>query len=285
MAAAMKIWIENNIHILQTSFNSTSRFARLKEAKVFVAGRKVYIRFKCTTGDAMGMNMISKGVEEALKALTKQFPEADVLALSGNMCTDKKPAAINWTEGRGKSVVADCVIPGEVVRDVLKTSVEALCNLNYSKNLVGSALAGAIGGFNAHASNIVSALYLATGQDPAQNIESSNCLTLMEPTNDGKDLYLSVNMPSIEVGTIGGGTSLAGQSACLQMLGVKGASKETPGANASQLARLVAATVMAGEISLMSALSSGHLIKSHLALNRKPTASPSAPAVTEEPTH
>jgi len=140
--------------------------------------------------------------------------------------------------------------------------------VNVAKNLIGSAIAGSIGGFNAHASNIVTAMFLATGQDPAQNIESSNCMTLMEPVNDGRDLYVSVTMPSIEVGTVGGGTALPGQSACLSLLGVKGAHKDTPGTNAKQLARLVAATVMAGEISLVSALSSGHLIKSHMELNR-----------------
>lgn len=85
------------------------------------------------------------------------------------------------------------------MKKVLKTSVEALVELNTIKNLAGSAVAGALGGFNAHASNIVSAIYIATGQDPAQNVESSNCLTMMEAVNDGKDLHISVTMPSIEV--------------------------------------------------------------------------------------
>lgn len=85
------------------------------------------------------------------------------------------------------------------MKKVLKTSIEALVELNTIKNLAGSAVAGALGGFNAHASNIVSAIYIATGQDPAQNIESSNCLTMIEAVNDGKDLHISVTMPSIEV--------------------------------------------------------------------------------------
>jgi len=275
MCAEVKKFVEEELHLLANAFNSTSRFARLKEVRAFVAGRKIFLRFKCTTGDAMGMNMISKGVEESLKIVLDRFPEARVISLSGNVCTDKKPAAINWTEGRGKSIVADAVVKGEVIADILKTSVDALVNLNYSKNLIGSAVAGSIGGFNAHASNLVTALYLATGQDCAQNVESSSCLTLMEPTNNGRDLYISVNMPSIEVGTIGGGTQLPGQSSCLQLLGLKGANHEQPGANAAQLARVVAATVMAGELSLMSALATGHLIKSHLSLNRKPSSIPS----------
>jgi len=119
--------------------------------------------------------------------------------VAGNYCSDKKPAAVNWIEGRGKSVVCEATIKGEVVNKVLKARVGALVELNTLKNLAGSAVAGAMGGFNAHASNIVSAIFIATGQDPAQNVESSNCITMMEPVNHGKDLHISVTMPSIEV--------------------------------------------------------------------------------------
>jgi len=96
-------------------------------------------------------------------------------------------------------VVCEAIIKGDVVRKVLKTNVNTLVELNMLKNLTGSAMAGALGGFNAHASNIVSAIYIATGQDPAQNVESSHCITMMEPLNGGEDLHVSVTMPSIEV--------------------------------------------------------------------------------------
>jgi hypothetical protein len=106
---------------------------------------------------------------------------------------------VNWIEGRGKSVVCEAVIKEDVVKKVLKTNVQSLVELNTIKNLAGSAIAGALGGFNAHASNIVTAIFIATGQDPAQNVESSHCITMLEPINDGKDLHISVTMPSIEV--------------------------------------------------------------------------------------
>eukprot|EP01133_Synstelium_polycarpum_P007387 gene7387-8622_t len=281
-SAELKKWIENqeNFYQIATAFNSTSRFARLKSIKVVMAGRLVYLRFKSSTGDAMGMNMVSKGVEKALEVLTEYFPEMEVLSLSGNVCTDKKPSAINWVEGRGKSVVCEALITGDIVRDVLKTTVESLVSLNIDKNLIGSAMAGSIGGFNAHASNIVTALYIATGQDPAQNVESSNCITLMEPMNNGADLYISVTMPSIEVGTVGGGTHLPAQSACLDLLKVRGANVERPGANSEQLARVVAGAVMAGELSLMSALAAGHLVRSHLKHNRKSDSKPQADTIS-----
>nr|AHI87506.1 3-hydroxy-3-methylglutaryl-coenzyme A reductase [Gobiocypris rarus] len=270
-AAEVKAWLESTegFKIIKEAFDQTSRFARLERLLIGLASRNLYIRFQSKTGDAMGMNMISKGTEQALARLKEEFPELQVLAVSGNYCTDKKPAAINWIEGRGKSVVCETSIPAKVVKEILKTSTAALVDVNINKNLVGSAMAGSIGGYNAHAANIVAAIYIACGQDPAQTVGSSNCITIMEASGTtGEDLYISCTMPSIELGTVGGGANLPPQQACLQMLGVLGASQECPGENARQLAKVVCATVLAGELSLMSALAAGHLVKSHMTHNR-----------------
>ncbi|KAL8143672.1 hypothetical protein V2J09_016704 [Rumex salicifolius] len=269
-AADLKMFLENteNFETLSLTFNRSSRFAKLQHIKCAIAGKNLYTRFSCSTGDAMGMNMVSKGVQNVLEFLRSDFPDMDVIGISGNYCSDKKPAAVNWIEGRGKSVVCEAVIKAEVVNKVLKTNVASLVELNMLKNLTGSAMAGALGGFNAHAANIVSAIYIATGQDPAQNVESSHCITMMEAINDGKDLHVSVTMPSIEVGTVGGGTQLASQSACLNLLGVKGANRETPGGNARLLSTIVAGSVLAGELSLMSAIAAGQLVNSHMKYNR-----------------
>lgn len=269
-AAQLKFFLEDplNFDILSVVFSRSGRFARLQRIQCSIAGKNLYMRFSCSTGDAMGMNMVSKGVQNILDFLQSDFPDMDVIGISGNFCSDKKPAAVNWIEGRGKSVVCEAVITDEVVRKVLKTTVAAIVELNMLKNLAGSAVAGAMGGFNAQAANIVSAVFIATGQDPAQNIESSHCITMMESVNDGKDLHISVTMPSIEVGTVGGGTQLASQSACLNLLGVKGASKGSSGSNSRVLAAIVAGAVLAGELSLMSAIAAGHLVNSHLKYNR-----------------
>lgn len=269
-AATCKVWIEEGegFAVLKKAFESTSRFAKLISLKCALAGRTLYIRFTLRTGDAMGMNMAGKASNASLDALCERFPTAKVVALSANYCTDKKPAAINWIDGRGKSVVAEAVIPGNIVKTVLKTDVKTLVNLNWKKNLMGSAMAGSIGGFNAHASNILTAMFLATGQDPAQNVESSMCMTLMEAVNDDQDLLISCSMPCIEVGTVGGGTILGPQSAMLEFLGVAGAHPTEPGANARRLARIICAAVMAGELSLMSALAANQLISAHMKLNR-----------------
>ncbi|KAH8723791.1 3-hydroxy-3-methylglutaryl-coenzyme A reductase [Phaeosphaeriaceae sp. PMI808] len=281
-AGAAKNWLDSDEgqQTMKDAFNSTSRFARLRSLKSAIAGKNVYVRFRATTGDAMGMNMISKGVEHALTVMATDcgFDDMKVVTVSGNYCTDKKAAAINWIDGRGKGVVAEATIPGKVVNSVLKCGVDDLVQMNISKNLIGSAMAGAMGGFNAHAANIVAAIFLATGQDPAQVVESANCITIMNNVNG--DLQISVSMPSIEVGTIGGGTILEPQSAMLDLLGVRGAHPTSPGDNARQLARVIAAGVLAGELSLNSALCAGHLVKAHMAHNRSNVQTPVTGAQT-----
>jgi hydroxymethylglutaryl-CoA reductase (NADPH) len=271
-AAHLKLWCETPQHFstLQRAFESTTSFGKLLKCAPTVAGRNVYLRLTCFSGDAMGMNMVSKGSLAVIETLQREFPELVLVALSGNMCTDKKAAATNWLEGRGKSIVVEATIPKDVVTNTLKTTVHSMVQTNLHKNLIGSAMAGALGGFNAHASNIVTAVFLATGQDPAQNVESSNCITLLEETEEG-DLWISCTMPSIEVGTVGGGTSLPAQAACLQAMGVRGGGA-TPGAHAQKLAQIVASATLAGELSLLAALAANTLVQAHMQHNRKPAA-------------
>ena len=278
-AAALKKWCaaEENYAQLEAAFNGTTNFGKLQSVDCTVAGRNVYMRFCCMSGDAMGMNMVSKGCLAAIAVLEELFPDLILVAISGNMCTDKKPAAINWILGRGKSVVVEAVIPQRIVTTVLKSSVHDMIETNKQKNHIGSAMAGSIGGFNAHAANIVTAVFLATGQDPAQNVESSNCLTIMEYAEDMESLHVSVTMPSIEVGTVGGGTSLPAQAGCLDICGVRGAAKgegSSPGDNARKLAMIVGSAVLAGELSLIAALAANHLVRSHMQHNRKPASTP-----------
>lgn len=266
-----KRWMETkeNFDTIKTAFDSTSRFARLQDLLIAMDGRHLYIRFIALTGDAMGMNMVSKGAEMALRVIQKHFTDMQIVSLSGNFCSDKKPAAVNWIKGRGKRVVCETIIPSDKLRSILKTNARTLVHCNKLKNLSGSAMAGSIGGNNAHAANMVTAVFIATGQDPAQNVTSSNCSTNMELCGENEeDLYLSCTMPSLEVGTVGGGTVLPGQGSLLSVLGIQGANATHPGENAKQLARIICATVMAGEISLMAALVTNDLVKSHMRHNR-----------------
>uniref|UniRef100_A0A8C2IVY3 3-hydroxy-3-methylglutaryl-coenzyme A reductase n=1 Tax=Cyprinus carpio TaxID=7962 RepID=A0A8C2IVY3_CYPCA len=243
-AAEVKGWLETpeGFSAVKQAFDHTSRFARLDRLQVSLAGRNLYIRFQSQTGDAMGMNMLSKGTEQALSRLQERYPDMRLLAVSGNYCTDKKSAAVNWIHGRGKSTVCEAVVPARVVREVLKSSTAALVELNISKNLVGSAMAGSIGGFNAHAANVVAAIYIACGQVFSFNENHFSFLCAVDELN----AVLCVD----------------------QMLGVHGSSDQCPGENSRTLARIVCATVLAGELSLMAALTAGHLVKSHMTHNR-----------------
>jgi hydroxymethylglutaryl-CoA reductase (NADPH) len=270
-AAQAKRWMETpeNFQTIKLAFDSTSRFARLQELLITMDGPQLYVRFRAFTGDAMGMNMVSKGAEMALRIVQRQFSDMQIISLSGNFCSDKKPAAINWIKGRGKRVVCEARVSEEVLRTLLKTDAKTLVQCNKLKNMAGSAMAGSIGGNNAHAANMVTAIFIATGQDPAQNITSSNCSTQMELHGENsKDLYITCTMPSLEVGTVGGGTVLPGQSTCLEVLGVRGAHQTHPAENSKKLARIICATVMAGELSLMAALVNSDLVKSHMKHNR-----------------
>lgn len=212
---------EDNKRKMSTAFNLTSSHGKFLNYTMYPVNREIHIRFEAQTGDAMGMNMCSKGVESALKEMQRAFPSMEIVTLSGNMCTDKKAAGINWINGRGKSVECNAELPANVVQQVFKVSVDSMIDRWKSKVMVGSALAASIGGFNSQAANILTAIFIATGQDPAQNVTSSNCMLILEKDSKGS-LVVCCTMPSIECGTVGGGTILGDQSRYLQMMGVKG---------------------------------------------------------------
>ena len=242
----------------------TTRFGELVSVEPFVAGNNVYLRFAFDTKDAMGMNMVTIATDAIVNLISDEFGVYPV-SLSGNMCTDKKPAAINNILGRGKTVVAEVEIPEDIIKRKLRSTPESMADVNYRKNLLGSARAGAIG-FNAHAANIIAAMYIACGQDAAHVVEGSSAIVTMEVTKYGS-LYCSVTLPSLPVGTVGGGTGIGTQKDCLNLLGVAGAG-DPPGTNSKKLAEIVASAVLAGEISLIGAQAAGHLARAHAQLGR-----------------
>ncbi|SHH52420.1 hydroxymethylglutaryl-CoA reductase (NADPH) [Halobaculum gomorrense] len=263
-AEALSSWVRDNVGALREAAESTTSHGELKEATPYVVGNTVFVRFGYDTKDAMGMNMATIATEEACDVIEAETT-ASLVALSGNLCTDKKPAAINAVEGRGRTVAADVSVPRETVEGTLKTTPEAVAEVNTRKNLVGSAKAGSLG-FNAHVANSVAAMFLATGQDAAQVVEGANAITTAEVDGDG-DLYVSVTIASLEVGTVGGGTTLPTQSEALDVLGIRGGG-DPAGSNADALAEAVAVAALAGELSLLSALASRNLSSAHASLGR-----------------
>ncbi len=242
----------------------TTRFGKLLSVKPFVTGTYVYLRFSYDTKDAMGMNMVTIATDAVMHLIEDEFG-AHPVTLSGNMCTDKKPASISTILGRGKTVVAEVTIPKEVVKETLKCTPESMFEVNYSKNLLGSARAGALG-FNAHSANIIAAIYLACGQDVAHVVEGSTAITSMELTKY-EEIHCTVTLPALPVGTVGGGTGLGTQRDCLNILGVAGAG-DVPGTNSKKFAEIVASAVLAGEVNLIGAQAAGHLARAHAQLGR-----------------
>ncbi|MFB6211634.1 MAG: hydroxymethylglutaryl-CoA reductase (NADPH) [Halobacteriales archaeon] len=256
-------WVDANTDTLAAAAESTTEHGELLFVDPYVVGDSVFLRFGFDTKDAMGMNMVTIATREAAEVVEAETP-ASLVALSGNLCTDKKPAAINAIEGRGRTVTADVVIPHETVEEQLHTTPAAIAEINTRKNHVGSAKAGSLG-FNAQAANVVAAMFLATGQDGAQVVEGSNTITTIDVRED--DLYASVTLSSLEVGTVGGGTTLPTQREALSLLGVDGGG-DPPGANADALAEVIAVGALAGELSLLGALGSRHLSSAHSDLGR-----------------
>ncbi len=251
-------WVGDNIDAIREAAESTTRRGKLLGIEAFPNGRNLYLRFSYSTADAMGMNMCTIATEAAARKI-EEATGAVLVSVSGNMCTDKKPAMINMLSGRGKTVLADCLVPSAEVKSRMGAEVDSVVETNYRKNLVGSSMAGSLGQ-NAHVANMLAAMFIATGQDPAQVVEGSMTSTLCE--NVDGDLYISVRIPALEVGSVGGGTKLATQSEMLDMMGCRGEGK------ALKLAEVMAVAVLAGELSTLGAQAAGHLGKAHAELGR-----------------
>ncbi len=257
-AVEVILWISEHTKEIDDAVSATTKHGRLINIETYPNGRSLHLRFSFQTGDAMGMNMATIA-SEAVCRLIEENTGATLVSVSGNMCTDKKPSSINLILGRGKYVIAEARIPKDIVESKLHADVKMIVETNERKNLIGSAMAGSLG-YNAHAANMLAAVYIATGQDPAHVVDGSLCMTTCEDV-DG-DLYISVRVPALEVGTVGGGTRLPTQSAALEMIDCLGEGK------ARKLAEIVAVTVLAGELSTLGAQAAGQLGRAHSQLGR-----------------
>ena len=258
-------WLENQNTVMQEVVAATSSYCRLKSWHYQIVSRLLYIRFTFKTGEAAGHNMATKAAEALLTWLLSAHPDLHYVSISANICTDKKPQAINGILGRGKSVIAEVTIPRELCQSMLRTSPEKIVNLNLKKNWIGSCLAGSIRTANAHFANMLLAFYLATGQDAANIVEGSQGMTHTEVI-DG-DLYFSVNLPNIILGAYGNGKQLPFVKKNLELLRCDRITSD--GESSQKLAMIGAAVVLCGELSLLAAQTNKEeLMRSHIALER-----------------
>lgn len=249
---------------LKTVVAGTSRFTQLIEWNFQIVGNQLFLRLSAKTGDASGHNMITKAADNVIQFLQNAYADLRYVSISGNYCVDKKVSAVNGILGRGKSVIAEILIPREVCLRKLKTSPEKIVSLNIKKNLLGSLVAGSLRSANAHFANLLYAIYLATGQDVANIVEGSQGIVYAEMR--GEDLYFSVSIPNIIVGTVGNGKEVDFAKENLKMMGCH----DLPNGQASRrLAIIVAATVLCGEISLLAAQTNyGELMRAHVEFER-----------------
>ncbi|PSQ93192.1 MAG: 3-hydroxy-3-methylglutaryl-CoA reductase, partial [Proteobacteria bacterium SW_6_67_9] len=210
--------------------------------------------------------MVTLACDQVIQELITPATGVDCVSLSGNYCVDKKPAAVNAQEGRGKRIFAEVELSESVLREALKTTAADLSEVQYRKNLLGSAAAGSMG-MNAHYANMVAAFFVATGQDIAQVSEGAIGVTCIEPRPEDS-VYVSIFMPDVPLGAVGGGTGLQTQEDALSLMNVSPDSDD-PGTAVMRLTEILGATVLAGELSLMSALSSHHLASAHRELGRQ----------------
>lgn len=264
LAQALELsdYIENNFEELRKVAETTTRHGKVLDMKSYQVGNDVYVRLLMHCGEASGHNMTTKTGTVLAKYLVEKFAGLQYGSDSGNMCTDKKAAAINAITGRGKTVITEITIPRETCEQYLKTTPEELEKLNIKKNLQGSIAAGSQFSANAHYANIIGAMYVATGQDIANIVEGSYGITQVKVTEKG-DLYFTTTHPCLIVGTVGNGKNGESQLKSLEKLNCL--QKDKPnGFNSQRLAAIIAAATAMGELSLLADLTqNGRLIAAH----------------------
>jgi hydroxymethylglutaryl-CoA reductase (NADPH) len=252
-------WLDEHVEQIAAAAQETTKSGRLLDIQKFSAARMLYTRFNFATGDAAGQNMTGKATFAACAWIKQHYPGELHFLLEGQLATDKKSSTVNMLHTRGKRVVAEITLPAALVEQHLNVSTDKL----FKARLIGN-LGGFMSGVNnngLHSANAITALFIATGQDVANVAESSAAYGYSELQPNG-DYYAAVTIPALIVATYGGGTGLATQRECLEMLDCYGAGK------VHKFAEIVAATVLAGEFSLGAAVVAEEWVESHDALGR-----------------
>jgi len=252
-------WFDEHLTQIREAAESTTRFGKLSHVQHFAIGNMRYIRFNYTTGDAAGQNMVSTATLAACEWIEQNFSGKYQYMISGNIDTDKKHSHMNILHARGKRVIAEAVVRNDVLKSLMRVDTETVYKCRHI-SATGAVLAGSANN-GSHATNGLAALFIATGQDAANVAESHAGIAYLELREDN-ELYWSMTLPSLIVGTYGGGTGLATQRECLEMLDCYGSGK------ANNLAEICAATVLAGETSLAAAQLAGEWVQSHDRLGR-----------------
>jgi hydroxymethylglutaryl-CoA reductase (NADPH) len=253
-ARAFGEWLAANFDAIREVAESTTSTGKLQDIAQYSASRILYTRFNYTTGDAAGQNLTGKATYAACKWIVAQRPEIQHYFLESNFATDKKSSQVNMLHTRGKRVVAEATIPNHLFETIMRSNTELMFRARQVSNL-GGFMSG-VNNNGAHSANGITAMFIATGQDAANVAESSAAFVHAELRPNG-DYYFSITIPSLIVATYGGGTGLATQRECLEVLDCYGSGK------VRKFAEIVAATVLCGELSLGSAVVAEEWVEAH----------------------
>ncbi|MGJ3233759.1 hydroxymethylglutaryl-CoA reductase [Marivirga sp.] len=255
------VWFYEQTRHIHELVQKSSRFAQLQDISSNIEGNHLILTFEFETGDASGQNMVTICTDQICQFIITNSPIKPIKwYVEGNYSGDKKATSLSFTSVRGKKVTTEITIPVSIVKDVLKSSPKEMEEY-WKTSTLGTIQSGAIGA-QGHYANGLTALFLATGQDVACIAEAAVGVTRME-VNDNGDLYASVTLPNLIVGTIGGGTGLPTQKECLELMDCYGKGR------ARKFAEICGAVVLAGELSIAAALSVGHFTAAHQKLGRK----------------
>jgi hydroxymethylglutaryl-CoA reductase (NADPH) len=259
-AGLFVLWATEHLDDFRSAAEGTTRFGKLTNLRITVEGNYVFLNFEFFTADASGQNMVTLATEAICEYIEKHSPiQPRHSFVEANLSGDKKASAQSFLLVRGRKVSAEAVLPAELVEKRLRTTPEHMVNF-WRMSAMGGVLSGTMG-LQGHYANGLAALYLACGQDVACVAESAVGVTRFEVL-EGRDLYASVTLPNVMVGSVGGGTGLPSQKACLDLLGLSGPGK------ARALAEVAAALCLAGELSIMGAICSGDFSRAHRVLAR-----------------
>ncbi len=264
-------WVQNDIEFIrELGAYCKDPFVRLEKIDPYQLGTKIFLRMIFKTGDAMGMNGVTKASADIVRALLAKLPEWRLLTISSNLCTDKKNNHINVLNNRGKAVETEVFIPTEVLKSVFKEGVNprSVEKIVFHKCYLGSSLSGTLSGFNVNAANALAAVYAATGQDMAHVITSASCFVQADAQEDG--LHFMVSLPCMELATIGGGTMFGTAKEALRMIGCGEFGKSIDdNKNVLRLAEITAAAVTALDLNTACAQAAGYeMADSHVKLAR-----------------
>lgn len=260
LARDFGIWITEHFDDIKAAAETTTSVGKLRDIEQYAASKMRWLRFNYTTGDAAGQNMVTKATREACQWILAQKPPGlEHFTLAANFDTDKKHSNVNALRGRGKRVIAETTLSKQFIEETLHTTAEALHYQRQLSNL-GAIQCGAVNN-GSHSANALTAMFIATGQDVANIAESSSGFVHGEITSKG-DYYFSITIPTLIIATYGGGTALATQKECLDIMGCYGQGK------VRKLAEIMAAVVLCGELSLSAAVISDEWVSSHESYGR-----------------